>query len=157
MSSNKYKINFMIRLENKTVHSLENKNQEKWFLLDASQINLGRLATISSLLLRDKLSASYTPSVNRGNFVIIINSAQVQISGNKNKQKIYWRHSGRPGGMKKQFFDEMLKKYPEKIIEKAIKGMLPKNSLGRAYFRRLKVYPDASHNFEGKDIEVINI
>ena len=147
----------MIRLENKTIHSGVNKNQEKWFLLDASQVNLGRLATISSLLLRDKLSAYYTPSVNRGNFVIIINAEQTQVSGNKNKQKIYWKHSGRPGGMKKQFFNEMLDKYPEKIVEKAIKGMLPKNSLGRSYFRRLKVFRGACHNFEGKDIEIINI
>ena len=147
----------MIPLGNNTLHSAPNKGQEKWFLLDASQMNLGRLATISSLLLRDKLSSYYTPSVNRGNFVIVINADQVKVSGNKNKQKIYWKHSGRPGGMKKQFFDQMLKKYPEKIIEKAIKGMLPKNSLGRSYFKRLKVYVGSSHNFEGKDIEIINI
>jgi len=146
----------MLDLYNKTLSHSPNI-QEQWFLLDASKITLGKLATLTSILLRGKLDLYYTPGVNNGNYVIIINANQIQVTGNKKAKKLYWRHSGRPGGLTLETFNELLDKKPERIIEKAVKGMLPKNSLGRAYFRRLKVYKDATHPFTEKNIEILKV
>jgi large subunit ribosomal protein L13 len=122
-----------------------------WFLIDATNLTLGRLATKVSLLLCGKTNPSYTPGVDNGNYVIIINAEKIKVSGKKESQKLYYRHSGRPGGLKIESFSNLLERFPEKIIEKSIRGMLPKTSLGRQYFRRLKVLKGSTHPFGKKE------
>lgn len=141
---------------NKTIYvSSEN---ETYFLIDAAKISLGRLATVSSLYLRNKINEEYQPNVKPKNIVIIINSDKIQITGNKNIQKMYYKHSGRPGGLRKYTFKQLLEKDSRKIVEKAIKGMLPKTSFGRECFRNLKVYKDSNYSVsnEKKLVKIIN-
>lgn len=112
----------------------------QYFLLDATQKTLGRLATEASKLLRGKESSYYTPGINQGNFVMIINANSIKISGKKNIQKVYYVPSQRPGGLKAETYQSLKKRFPARIIERAIFGMLPKGVLGRQYYKRLYVY-----------------
>ncbi len=112
----------------------------QWHVIDAQDVVLGRLATTAATLLRGKHKPIYAPHVDAGDFVIIINADKVHLSGNKRTQKMAYRHSGYPGGLRSVRYDELLDKNPEKAIEKAVKGMLPKNSLGRQMLSKLKVY-----------------
>ena len=130
---------------NKTFVPSTNSIDRQWCLVDAENLTLGRLATEVVSILRGKNKPGYTPHLDTGDFVIIINAEKVQVSGNKASQKLYRRHSGRPGGMKVETFNALQKRLPERIVEKAIKGMLPHNSLGRQLFRKLKVYRGAGH------------
>ena len=130
---------------NKTFVPSTNSIDRQWCLVDAENLTLGRLATEVVSILRGKNKPGYTPHLDTGDFVIIINAEKVQVSGNKASQKLYRRHSGRPGGMKIETFNALQKRLPERIVEKAIKGMLPHNSLGRQLFRKLKVYRGAGH------------
>jgi large subunit ribosomal protein L13 len=122
----------------------------KWFVVDASGQVLGRLATRVATVLRGKHKPIYTPHVDGGDHVIVINAEHVRLTGNKLAAKTYYLHSGYPGGIKAQTAEEILRKHPERVIEKAIKGMLPKNPLGRAMFKKLKVYAGSSHNHEAQ-------
>lgn len=134
------------------------KKPTTWFLIDASEITLGRLATNVSILLRGKNSRYFIPGVNMGNNVIIINAEKITITGKKETKKLYYRHSGRPGGLKIETYAILQKRFPERIIEKAIKGMLPKNSLGREYFRNLKVFKGSMHPFSNNDnLQIIKL
>jgi large subunit ribosomal protein L13 len=133
---------------NKTLYPDKKSISPQWYLIDAENLTLGRLATQASILLRGKNTALYTPGLDSGNFVIITNAEKVKITGKKELQKLYYRHSGRPGGMTIQTYSTVQQKFPERILEKAIKGMLPKNSLGRQYFRRLSVIKGSSSSFE---------
>ena len=108
--------------------------------MDAENQTLGRLATEVASVLRGKNKASYTPHLDTGDFVVVVNADKMRVSGNKSQQKLYRRHSGRPGGMKVETFEHLQERLPERIVEKAIKGMLPHNALGRQMFRKLKVY-----------------
>ena len=119
--------------------------ERQWYLVDAENQTLGRLATEVASVLRGKNKASYTPHLDTGDFVVVVNADKVRVSGNKSQQKLYRRHSGRPGGMKVETFAHLQERLPERIVEKAIKGMLPHNSLGRQMFRKLKVYKGAEH------------
>lgn len=119
--------------------------QREWHLIDAEGQNVGRICTRIATILRGKHKASYTPHVDNGDNIIVINAEKVNFTGNKWKDKIYLRYSGYPGGQKKRTAQEMLAKKPEAIIEKAVKGMLPKNRLGRAMFKKLFVYTGADH------------
>ncbi len=119
--------------------------KSQWFIIDAKDKCLGRLATEVVKILRGKAKIFYNPAQDTGDYVIIINAKEINISGNKSTQKIYMRHSGRPGGKTIETFDELQSRLPERIIEKAVKGMLPKNRLGRQLFTKLKVYKDDSH------------
>ncbi|XP_062168431.1 large ribosomal subunit protein uL13c [Alnus glutinosa] len=124
-------------------------NTEKpWYIVDASDKILGRLASTIAIFIRGKNLATYTPSVDMGAFVIVVNAEKVAVSGKKRTQKLYRRHSGRPGGMKVETFDQLQQRIPERIIEHAVRGMLPKGRLGRALFNHLKVYkgPDHPHD-----------
>jgi large subunit ribosomal protein L13 len=112
----------------------------KYYIIDATNQTLGRLCTLASKLLRGKENSFYTPGIDLGNFVIIINSNKVKLSGKKETQKIYYRQSQRPGSLKKETFLELNSRISPRIIEKAIYGMLPKNNLGKIYYRRLFVY-----------------
>ncbi|ACV26085.1 50S ribosomal protein L13 [Kangiella koreensis] len=117
-----------------------------WFVVDASGKTLGRLATEVARRLKGKHKAEYTPHVDTGDYIIVINAEKVTVTGNKAQDKMYYRHSGYPGGIKETNFEKLQATKPEMIIEKAVKGMLPKNPLGRAMFRKLKVYAGTEHN-----------
>ncbi|OUW49542.1 MAG: 50S ribosomal protein L13 [Synechococcus sp. TMED187] len=119
--------------------------ERQWYLVDAENQTLGRLATEVASVLRGKNKASFTPHLDTGDFVIVVNADKIRVSGNKPHQKLYRRHSGRPGGMKVETFEHLQERLPERIVEKAIKGMLPHNALGRQLFRKLKVYKGSEH------------
>jgi len=119
--------------------------ERQWYLVDAENQTLGRLATEVASVLRGKNKATYTPHLDTGDFVIVVNADKIRVSGNKPQQKLYRRHSGRPGGMKVETFEHLQERLPERIVEKAIKGMLPHNALGRQLFRKLKVYKGSEH------------
>ena len=116
-----------------------------WYVIDAKDQNLGRMSTHISNILRGKNKPSYTPYLDTGDYVIVINSAQVSVSGNKTNQKLYRRHSGQPGGLKIETFEQLQTRLPNRIIEKSVKGMLPKGPLGRKLFTKLKVYSGPFH------------
>ena len=117
----------------------------QWHVIDASDVVLGRLASQVAVLLRGKHKPIFAPHVDTGDFVIVINADKVALSGNKLEQKRAYRHSGYPGGLRSRSYGELMEKYPERVVEKAIRGMLPKNSLGRKTLRKLKVYAGPDH------------
>ncbi|GAA1244374.1 50S ribosomal protein L13 [Prauserella halophila] len=116
-----------------------------WHVIDAQDVVLGRLATEVATLLRGKHKPTYAPHVDTGDFVIIVNAEKVALTGNKREQKFAYRHTGHPGGLRKHSFGELLDSKPERLLEKTIKGMLPKNKLGRAMGKKLKVYAGPDH------------
>ena len=118
-----------------------------WYLVDATDKVLGRLATEIATRLRGKHKPEYTPHVDTGDHIIIVNAAKIRVTGDKANQKKYYRHSGYPGGIKETVLSDELENHPERVIERAVKGMLPKNPLGRVMFRKLRVYagPDHAH------------
>ncbi|HWF43243.1 MAG TPA: 50S ribosomal protein L13 [Candidatus Kapabacteria bacterium] len=117
----------------------------KWHLVDASGQTVGRLATRVATLLRGKHKASFTPHVDTGDFVVVVNAAQVKMTGKRMTQKEYYHNTLYPGGARHEKFSELMAKHPERIISEAVKGMLPKNSLGKKTFKKLKVYAGAEH------------
>lgn len=119
--------------------------KQQWYLIDAQNKCLGRLATEVSTLLRGKKKAIFTPSQDVGDYIIIINADKINVTGKKQSKKIYFRHSGRPGGKTVETFEELQLRIPERILEKAVRGMLPKNRLGRKLFTKLKVYKGQEH------------
>ena len=119
--------------------------ERQWYLVDAENKTLGRLATEVAAVLRGKNNPNFTPHLDTGDFVVVVNAEKIRVSGNKPSQKLYRRHSGRPGGMKTETFEALQDRIPERIVEKAIKGMLPHNALGRLMFRKLKVYKGSEH------------
>ncbi|MDJ0537054.1 MAG: 50S ribosomal protein L13, partial [Xenococcaceae cyanobacterium MO_207.B15] len=121
------------------------------------QQRLGRLATEIAMILRGKNKPTYTPHMDTGDFVIVVNAEKVVVTGRKGQQKLYRRHSGRPGGMKTETFDQLQARIPERIIEKAVKGMLPKNALGRKLFTKLKVYKGSEHPHQAQQPEPLTI
>lgn len=138
------------------VPSLENI-EKKWYVIDAEGQRLGRLASEIAMILRGKNKATYTPHLDTGDFVIVINAEKVVVTGKKPEQKLYRRHSGRPGGMKIETFSQLQARIPERIVEKAVKGMLPKNSLGRKLFTKLKVYTGSEHPHQAQQPITLNI
>ncbi|CCQ93517.1 ribosomal protein L13 [[Clostridium] ultunense Esp] len=131
-----------------------NEIERKWYLIDAEGKVLGRLASEVASILRGKNKPIYTPHVDTGDFVIIINADKVKLTGKKLDQKQYRYHTGYPGGLKSVPYRRMMSKNPEKAIQLAVKGMLPKNSLGRQMFRKLKVYSGPEHNHEAQKPEI---
>jgi large subunit ribosomal protein L13 len=119
--------------------------ERTWYVIDATDVVLGRLATQVATLLRGKHKATFAPHVDTGDFVIVVNAEKVALTGNKRSQKLAYRHSGYPGGLRAVGYTELLAKRPERAVEKAVQGMLPKTSLGRAQLRKLKVYAGAEH------------
>jgi large subunit ribosomal protein L13 len=119
--------------------------QRQWHVIDAADVVLGRLATHTATLLRGKHKPIFAPHVDTGDFVVIVNAGKVALTGNKAQQKIAYRHSGHPGGLKRVRYDELLATRPERAIELAVKGMLPKNTLGRQMLKKLKVYAGPEH------------
>ena len=119
--------------------------ERTWHVIDATDVVLGRLATQVATLLRGKHKATFAPHMDNGDFVIVINADKVALTGNKRETKLAYRHSGYPGGLRSVTYAELLAKRPERAVEKAVKGMLPKNTLGRQMLSKLKVYRGAEH------------
>ncbi len=141
---------------NKTTTPAVSSIEKNWFLVDAQNKTLGRLATEIANVLRGKNKPSFTPHLDTGDFVIVINAEKVEVSGKKSSQKLYRRHSGRPGGMKVEKFESLQERIPERIIELAVKGMLPHNSLGRQQFKKLKVYKGEEHPHAAQNPVLLN-
>jgi large subunit ribosomal protein L13 len=119
--------------------------ERQWLVVDATGQTLGRLATRIATLLEGKHKVTYSPHLDTGDHVVVINAARIKVTGNKLLQKRYYRHSGYPGGLKEESLQTLLARKPELVVERAVKGMLPRNRLGRAMFKKLKVYGGAEH------------
>ncbi|MFA5960016.1 MAG: 50S ribosomal protein L13 [Tatlockia sp.] len=129
----------------KTFSAKSHEVKRDWFVIDATDKVLGRLATEIARRLRGKHKAEYTPHVDTGDYIVVTNAEKVTVTGRKFKEKVYYHHSGFPGGIKSISFDKLQGKHPTRIIELAVKGMLPKNPLGREMYRKLKVYAGNEH------------
>jgi large subunit ribosomal protein L13 len=129
-----------------TVSAKPAEVKRDWFVIDADGKTLGRLASEVALRLRGKHKPIYTPHVDTGDYIVIVNAEKIRVSGNKAKDKIYYKHTGYVGNMKAISFEKLIVKHPERVIEIAVKGMLPKGPLGRAMYRKMKVYAGPEHN-----------
>jgi large subunit ribosomal protein L13 len=134
----------------KTYMATPSKRERNWLLVDASEKTLGRLATQIADALRGKRKPEYTPHIDTGDFVVVVNAERIRVTGNKLQDKQYHRHSGYPGGLRSRTLREMLDRRPEEVIRLAVKGMLPRNRLGRAQLRKLKVYAGPDHPHEAQ-------
>ncbi|HCD26502.1 MAG TPA: 50S ribosomal protein L13 [Gammaproteobacteria bacterium] len=128
-----------------------------WWVIDAEDQTLGRLATEVAHRLRGKHKPEFTPHVDTGDFIVVVNAEKVRVTGNKEQNKMYWRHTGYPGGIKSTSVEKMRATHPERMIEIAVKGMLPKNSLGRAMYRKLKVYAGSEHPHSAQQPQVLEL
>ena len=128
-----------------------------WYVVDADGLTLGRLATEIARRLRGKHKAEYTPHVDTGDYIVVVNCEKVRVTGNKEKNKVYYSHTGYVGGIKSISFEKLIEKKPEQVIERAVKGMLPKNPLGRAMFRKLKVFAGPEHTHTAQQPKVLEI
>lgn len=138
-----------------TFFAKHNEVERKWYVVDATDLVLGDVATRVAAILRGKHKAIYTPHVDTGDYVIIVNAEKIRVTGNKANQKVYKHYTGYAGGLKEIPYAEVLEKHPERILERAIKGMLPKNSLGRQMFKKLNVYAGPDHPHDGQNPEVL--
>jgi large subunit ribosomal protein L13 len=132
-------------IQKSTHYAKQGEVSRNWVLIDAEGAVLGRLATQIAMILRGKNKPQFTPNSDCGDFVVVINADKVQLTGNKADQKVYYRHSGYNGGLKAESFRVAMEKHPEQVIERAVRGMLPKTTLGRAQLKKLKVYAGAEH------------
>lgn len=139
----------------KTLFAKKNEVEHKWYVVDAKDAVLGRIATKIATYIRGKHKAIFTPNTDTGDFIIVINADKVKLTGNKLTDKVYYHHTGYVGGIKANTAQELLNKKPEKIIEKAVWGMLPKNRLGRAMIKKLKVYSGPDHPHQAQSPEVL--
>ena len=142
---------------NKTSVPSPDSIDRQWFLVDAENQTLGRLATEVASVLRGKTKPNFTPHLDTGDFVIVVNAEKIKVTGKKGDQKLYRRHSGRPGGMKVETFKSLQSRIPERIVEKAIKGMLPHTRLGRQLFNKLKVYKGSEHPHAAQEPKILNL
>ncbi|MCL6433118.1 MAG: 50S ribosomal protein L13 [Leptolyngbyaceae cyanobacterium HOT.MB2.61] len=142
---------------NKTYLPPQDTIDRKWYVVDATDQRLGRLASEIAMVLRGKNKPTYTPSLDTGDFVIVVNAEKVNVTGKKQTQKLYRHHSGRPGGMKTETYAKLQARLPERIVEHAVKGMLPKNTLGRQLFTKLKVYAGPNHPHQAQKPEPLEI
>lgn len=128
-----------------------------WFVIDATDKVLGRLASEIARRLRGKHKPEFTPHMDTGDYIVVVNAAKVRVTGNKTEGKMYYRHSGYPGGLKQQNFAKLIASKPEAALQRAVKGMLPKGPLGRDMFRKLKVYPHAQHHHQAQQPQPLDI
>lgn len=147
----------MDTLSYKTISANRVTVHKEWILVDASDVVLGRLASKVAKILRGKHKVDFTPHVDCGDNVIVINAEKVKLTGEKLTDKVYVRHSGYPGGQKYQTPDEILKKYPERLVEKAVKGMLPKNRLGRSIYKNLHVVVGSEHKHDAQKPKMLDL
>tara|TARA_R110002072_G_scaffold246947_1_gene406190 strand:- start:26 stop:454 length:429 start_codon:yes stop_codon:yes gene_type:complete len=141
----------------KTFSAKAEQVQRDWFVVDAEDKTLGRLASEIAHRLRGKHKAEYTPHVDTGDYIVVVNADKVKVTGAKNTDKMYYHHTGYPGGLKSVSFEKLLAKAPERVLQKAVKGMLPRNPLGRAMYRKLKVYAGAEHPHTAQQPQPLNI
>ncbi|NOZ26121.1 MAG: 50S ribosomal protein L13 [Nitrospirae bacterium] len=141
----------------KTCFAKKGEVERKWYLVDASDKVLGRLATRIATYLRGKHKAQFTPNVDTGDFIVVVNAEKVKLTGKKLDDKIYYHHTGYPGGIKAETAGKRLQRKPEAVIMDAVWGMLPKNRLGRAMLKKLKVYRGAEHPHKSQQPETINL
>ena len=128
-----------------------------WFVVDADGKTLGRLASEIARRLRGKHKPEYTPHVDTGDYIVVINAEKIRVTGNKAKDKMYYKHTGYIGNMKSTNFTKMIQEHPERVLELAVKGMLPKNPLGRAMFKKMKVFAGSEHNHQAQQPQVLEI
>ena len=141
----------------KTFSAKPQSVQRDWYVVDATDKTLGRLATEIARRLRGKHKPEFTPHVDTGDYIVVVNAEKVQVTGNKAKAKTYYRHTGYPGGLRSMTFEKMIAHAPERVIESAVKGMLPKGPLGRAMYTKLKVYAGAEHPHSAQQPLELNI
>jgi len=141
----------------KTFSAKSETVQRDWYLVDAKDKTLGRLSTEIASRLRGKHKPEYTPHVDTGDYIVVINAEKVRVTGNKAKDKMYYHHTGYIGGIKSISFEKLIDKAPERVIEHAVKGMLPKGPLGRAMFTKLKVYAGAEHPHAGQQPQQLTL
>ncbi|MDZ7784430.1 MAG: 50S ribosomal protein L13 [Halioglobus sp.] len=141
----------------KTYSAKAESVQRDWYVVDASGKTLGRLASAIAHRLRGKHKAEYTPHVDTGDYIVVVNAEKVRVTGAKATDKMYHRHSGYPGGLRSISFEQLIDKAPENVIQTAVKGMLPRNPLGRAMFRKLKVYAGSDHPHTAQQPRELNI
>jgi large subunit ribosomal protein L13 len=141
----------------KTFSAKPGSVDQSWYVVDARGKTLGRMASAIASRLRGKHKPEFTPHVDTGDFIIVVNAAEVSVTGNKAKDKIYHHHTGYPGGLKSISFEKLIEKAPEQAIELAVKGMLPKNPLGRAMARKLKVYAGSEHPHTAQQPQALEI
>jgi large subunit ribosomal protein L13 len=141
----------------KTIFTNSETVKRDWYVIDATDKTLGRLATEVARRLRGKHKPDYTPNCDTGDYIVVINAEKVRATGNKLKDKVYYRHTEYPGGIRSQTLEQVLNKHPERVIEKAVKGMLPSGPLGFAQFRKLKVYAGTDHPHTAQQPKPLNI
>lgn len=140
-----------------TLSAKPSEVQRDWFVVDATNLVLGRMATEIARRLRGKHKAQYTPHVDTGDYIIVVNAEKIRVTGRKAEQKIYYRHTEYPGGLKEETFEKLNARDPEKVIELAVKGMLPKGPLGYAMFKKLKVYAGPNHEHAAQQPQPLEI
>lgn len=131
--------------------------ERRWYVVDAAGVALGRLSSVVATLLTGKRKPTYAPHIDVGDFVIVVNAEQAVLTGRKEEQKVYYRHTGRPGSLKSRTAAEVRRRHPTRLVEYAVRGMLPKNRLGRAQARKLKVYAGAEHPHRAQQPEVFDV
>ena len=141
----------------KTYNATAETAQHHWYVVDAADKTLGRISTVIASYLRGKHKPEFTPNVDTGDYIVVINAEKVQVTGNKTKDKIYHSHTGYPGGLKSIRFEKLIEKAPERTIQNAVKGMLPKGPLGRAMFKKLKVYAGQVHPHSAQTPQTLDI
>ena len=141
----------------KTYSAKKETAKHEWYVIDATDKTLGRMATEIANRLRGKHKAEYTPHVDTGDYVVVVNAEKVKVTGNKTTDKMYYHHTGYPGGIKSISFDKLLDKAPERAIESAVKGMMPKNKLSRAMLSKLKVYAGSEHPHQAQQPQLLEI
>ena len=141
----------------KTVSAKAATVQRGWYVIDADGHTLGRLATEVARRLRGKHKTDYTPHVDTGDYIVVVNADKVKVTGRKASDKMYYRHTGYPGGLKGASFTQVIERSPEKVVERAVKGMLPRNPLGRAMYRKLKVYAGQDHPHDAQQPETLTL
>ena len=146
-----------LNVKNRTSLPTASEIEHKWWVVDAQDLILGRLATKVANILRGRDKAIYTPFMDTGDFVVVINAEKVRVTGAKLDQKMYYRHSGYLGGIKEASLQDLLEKHPERVIQLAVKGMLPKNRLNRRILKKLKVYRGAEHQHQAQKPEKLEI
>ncbi|MBU0687137.1 MAG: 50S ribosomal protein L13 [Candidatus Margulisbacteria bacterium] len=141
----------------KTYSAKRENIDRKWYLVDAEGKILGRLATQVATILRGKHKPTYTPHVDTGDYVVVVNAKKIKVTGKKPEQKIYFRHSAYPGGARYEVYADVLEKHPERILHAAVLGMLPKGKLGRKMLKKLKVVAGAEHKFQAQKLEKLEV
>ena len=141
----------------KTYSAKSGEVNQEWFVVDATDKTLGRLASEIARRLRGKHKPEYTPHIDTGDYIVVVNAEKVRVTGAKSTDKMYHHHTGYPGGLKSYSFEKLIERAPERVLQRAVKGMLPRNPLGRAMFKKLKVYSGSEHPHTAQQPEALNI